>query len=86
MEVLGNEHKEIHYITSSNISAHGAFFSMVDPIAEGTRVKLTLSIPNEMLKELTGVESIVKIDGTVVRCESTGIAFCFDSAYQIDRI
>ena len=83
MKVLMPKKRKLYHITSSNISASGAFFITSKPFMDGTRVNLTLTIPNEVLKKLTGLSTVLNIDGTIVRSDSIGIAIFFDENYEI---
>jgi hypothetical protein len=83
IKLLSPAEGEFFSLTSSNISAGGAFFPTSEPITEGARVQLILTIPSEILQKLTGTQSMVEIQGTVVRSEPTGIAIRFDKNYQI---
>jgi len=75
--------RQISDLITSDISAGGAFFPDAEVIPEGTPVRLTLTVASEKLKELTGAQSLIKVEGTVVRIEPAGIAICFDGECQI---
>jgi len=55
------------------------------PLPEGTEVKIDLVLPLDKLRKLEkGVKhAYIKVRGTVLRTESTGMAICFDEDYQI---
>ena len=60
-----------------NISAGGVLFITNETKPSGTRVFMSLfpdAMPGKRTREKTGV----KIEGTVKRCSSTGMAVCFD--------
>ncbi len=61
-----------------DISSHGAFFLMPDPIPVGTRVKADMVLKAEKLHQASGYPQ-VKATGSVVRTEPTGIAVYFNS-------
>jgi hypothetical protein len=44
---------------------------------------LELIVASEKIKELTGVQGLIKIDGIVVRSTPDGVAICFDGGCQI---
>jgi len=70
-------------VQTKDISAAGAFLNTSEPISTGTRFLLRCILPSEKIKKLTGAESIVKLEGTVMRATSTGVAVCFDGECQI---
>lgn len=60
-----------------NISGDGAFLITDQAKPEGTRVFMSLFVetgPNKMIKK----KAVVKVEGTVKRCTSYGMAVCFD--------
>ena len=85
IEVLGlAETQKILDLPPDNICSGGAFFRTTQALAEGTKVTIDLILPLDRLKELTGhTGAIVRVNGTVVRCGSTGMAICFNENYQI---
>ena len=70
-------------LTTRDISAGGAFLHSSQVFTEGTRVKIEIVLSNETLKKLTGYESCVKVQGTVVRSEPGGVAVSFDGEETI---
>jgi len=72
-------------LLTSNISSGGAFLHTTQPFPQGTEVKIDLVLPLEKLKKLeNGVQqAYIKVKGTVLRTESTGMAISFDEDYQI---
>ena len=72
-------------LTTGNISAGGVFFQTANSIAEGTKVKLDLTVTSKFLKEQTGAQGLIKIRGRVVRSNSGGTAISFTQDYQITR-
>ena len=72
-------------LTTGDISAGGVFFQTSNSIAEGTEVKLDLTVTSEFLKEQTGAQGLIKIRGRVVRSNSIGTAISFAQDYQITR-
>ena len=72
-------------VTTGNISAGGVFFPTANSIAEGTKVRLNLTVTSKHLEEQTGAQGLIRIRGRVVRSTSVGIAISFAQDYQITR-
>lgn len=68
-----------------DISAGGAFFLTDKKISEGTRVKLDIVVSTDWLKNLTGAQAHLKVDGTVVRSAPQGMAISFDGEHRFLR-
>ena len=86
IEVIKQDHeKEMLDLLTSNICSGGAFLHTTQPLPKGTEVKIDLILPLDKLKKLeNGVQqAYIKVKGTVLRTESTGMAICFDEDYQI---
>jgi hypothetical protein len=76
--------KESLHIPTSDICASGAFFRTKKALPEGTKVKIDLILVLDRLKHLIdNSRANVKVNGTVVRSGSAGMAICFDEDYQI---
>jgi hypothetical protein len=72
-------------LTTGNISAGGVFFPTANSIAEGTIVRLNLTVTSKHLEEQTGAQGLIRIRGKVVRSNSVGTAISFAQDYQIAR-
>jgi len=83
MEKITGGKRKIFNLQTKNISASGAFLSTEEQFPEGTRFQLELTIPSKRIKELTGSQSFIKVEGLVIRSESEGVAICFDGDCQI---
>ena len=85
IEVVSSaETQKILDLSTGNVCSGGAFFPTTRALPEGTKVTVDLILPLDRVKELTGhTGAIVKVDGTVVRCESAGMAICFNEDYQV---
>ena len=83
IEVVTSDKQEVLDLLTSDVSAGGAFFRTAEPIPKGAGVKVRLVIASERIKELTGAQGLIKVDGTVVRRNATGMAISFDEDYQI---
>ncbi|MBW2171546.1 MAG: PilZ domain-containing protein [Deltaproteobacteria bacterium] len=82
--VISDEEGRMCDLSTTNICAGGAFFRTADPLPEGTKVKMQLVLPLDRIKELVGHDRVnVRVEGTVIRCGSTGMAVCFNEDYQI---
>ena len=83
LEMATSVKKEIFDAQTRDISAAGAFFFTTERVPEGTRCQLELIVTSERIKELTGVQGLIKIEGTIVRSTPDGVAICFDGDCQI---
>ena len=83
MEMMTTDRKQIFDLKARDISASGAFIYTPEPFSEGTRFKIDLTVPSERIKELTGAESLIECEGSVVRSTPTGVAIYFDRECQI---
>jgi hypothetical protein len=83
MEMVIAEKKQIFDLQTENVSAGGAFLNTSEQIPEGARFQLKLTIPSEKIKELTGAQSCIEVEGVVVRSTPDGVAICFDGECQI---
>lgn len=82
--VVSGEKGQICDLSTTNICAGGAFFRTADPLPQGTKVKMNLVLPLDRIKELVGHDRVnVRVEGTVIRCGSNGMAVCFNEDYQI---
>lgn len=70
-------------LRTDNISAGGVFFRTANSIAEGTKVRLDVTVTSKFLKEQTGAQGLIRIQGRVVRSNSLGTAISFAQDYQI---
>jgi len=82
----GDQQKEVLNLLTSNICSGGAYFHTEQPLTEGTPVKLDIVLSIEELKKLSGKHALVKVSGKVIRTDSTGMAICFNSDYQIESL
>lgn len=83
VEVVTSGKREVFDLLTSDISAGGAFFYTPESIIQGTQVKLSLVVASQTLKELTAAQGLIKVEGTVVRCNAKGVAVSFDEDYEI---
>jgi len=83
LEIATSVKKEIFDSQTRDISAAGAFLFTTERLSEGTRCRLELTVPSNRIKELTGAQSLIKVEGTVVRSTPDGVAICFDGECQL---
>lgn len=83
MEMITSDKKQVFDFETRDISASGAFIYNKESFPEGTRFKLNLTVPSERIKELTGVQSLIECEGSVVRSTPTGVAIRCDKECQI---
>ena len=78
------ERTEIFELRTRDISASGCLLiGNTEQFAAGTRCNLELMVASERIKELTGVQSLIKVEGTIVRSTAERVAICFDGDCQI---
>ena len=84
LELNSSKRTEIFELQTQDISAAGALLvGTTEQFPAGTRCHLELIVASERIKELTGVQGLIKIEGTIVRSTPDGVAICFDGDCQI---
>ena len=83
VETIDQGENQIFEFQTRDISAGGAFLDTTEPFSIGTRFRLKLNVPSERIEELTGAQTCIKTEGTVVRSTPTVMALCFDGKSQI---
>jgi len=84
LEVNSSQRTEIFELRTRDISAAGALLlGASEQFLAGTRCHLELIVTSERIKELTGVQGLIKVEGTIVRSTPEGVAICFDGDCQI---
>ena len=84
LEMNSSERTEILELQTRDISAAGALLvDTAEQFPTGTRCQLELIVTSERIKELTGVQGLIKLEGTIVRSTPDGVAICFDGDCQI---
>ena len=83
--VTSDQGEEILDLMTKDICSGGAFFHTSQPLPTGTNVKIDLILPLDRLKKLNNdcPQAYIKVTGTVLRSESTGMAICFHEDYHI---
>lgn len=80
----GQVAKTFEFVTR-DISAGGAFFQAREPLSEGMRVHVRLTITSTWLKEITESRGILEVGAAIVRSGREGMAICFDADYRFFR-
>ena len=80
------QNRETLALVTKDVSAGGAFIPTKEEIPTGTRVQLRLVVTSKKLKELSCAQALVRVKGTVIRRDPTGIAICFDEDYDLTSL
>jgi hypothetical protein len=84
VETNNSGKKEIFEFYTKDISSAGVLLLGTEgQFSEGTACQLELIVNSEKIKELTGMQGLIKIEGTVVRSTPDGVAICFGGDCQI---
>jgi c-di-GMP-binding flagellar brake protein YcgR len=86
IEIIGTgEQKGTIEVLTSDICAGGAYFRTRKPLPEGTQVKIDMVLPLEHLRKVSEEynRAYIKVSGTVLRTESSGMAVSFDEDYEL---
>jgi len=70
-------------LVTENICSGGAFFRTLSPLPEGTEVKIDMVLNLDRIRGLEGKGPLIRVCGTVLRSEPTGMAICFCKDYEI---
>lgn len=79
----GESEKKILYVMSKDICAGGAFFDTMNAVPKETQVKVGMVLNLGKLRGLKRRRARIKVSGTVLRSEPTGMAVGFDKSYKI---
>ena len=86
IEVIGTgKQKGTIEVLTSDICAGGAYFQTKKPLPQGTQVKIDMVLPLEHLRKVSEEynRAYIKVSGTVLRTESSGMAVSFDEDYEL---
>ena len=83
IEVLSQGKQRVLDLLTADVCAGGAFFHVEQSILQGTHVKVRMIVASQKLKEMTGAQGLIRIAGTVVRCNARGMAVCFNRDYEL---
>ena len=80
LEALTSNRTRLLNVETKDISAAGAFIYTKDSpfFPDGTRFIIDLTIPENSIKELTDLKSLIECTGSMVRYNSEGMAIHFD--------
>ncbi len=83
VRTINPEDKQVFDLWIRDISAGSAFLNTTEQFVEGTKFCINLTVPSKRIKELTGSESFITVEGSVVRSTPTGVAVHFEKDCQI---
>ena len=83
METVSPAKKQVFDLMTRDISSSGAFIDTESHFAEDLSIKLTITTHNERIAEITGFQSLIECEGTIVRSTETGVGICFNKECQI---
>jgi hypothetical protein len=84
LEINSLQRPQMFELRTRDISAAGTLLlGTTGQFAVGTRCHLELIVASERIKDLTGVQGLIKIEGTIVRSTPDGVVICFDGDCQI---
>jgi hypothetical protein len=79
----GDHDTKVLNLLTRNACSGGVYFHTDQPLPEGTQVKIDLVLSIDTLKKIEGKQAFIKVNGAVIRTDSTGMAICFDENYSI---
>ena len=62
---------------TKDISAGGVFINTTEQFSENTKFKLNLTAPSDTIKKLTGAQSLIEVEGSIMRSTPLGVAIRF---------
>ncbi len=88
LELLGQaaeaDHKA-HYLMTKDICAGGTYLNTNQPLSEGTEVLVEIALPMENSLDFdSDNHCFVKVKGSVLRAETSGMAISFQKNFQIE--
>ena len=83
MEVTISGKRQIFDLETKDISAAGVLIDTSEQFSEGTPVQLSMTLSSNRIQELTGSQSLIKVQGMVVRSTPTGLAVSFAGRKEI---
>jgi hypothetical protein len=75
--------KENLSLRTGNICSGGAFFHTPNPLPEGIQVRIGIRLNFRTLRNIENRHPLVKVNGSVLRSEPTGMAIQFDRGCRI---
>ena len=83
MEVTISGKRQIFDLETKDISAAGVLIDTSERFSKGTPVQLSMNLSSTRILELTGSQSLIKVQGMVVRSAPTGLAVSFAGRKEI---
>ena len=84
LEMNSSQRREIFEFRTADISAAGALLlGATEQFTVGSRCHLELIVTSERIKELTGVQGLIKVEGTIVQSAPDRVAISVNGDYQI---
>ena len=74
---------EVVNLWTRDISSCGAFFMTPNPLPVGWKVRIDLVLPLGGIEKSRHRQTHVRVNGTVIRSESSGMAIRFDNGYEM---
>lgn len=83
MEMMTSGRKQIYEFQTRDISAGGAFINTKEQFSENTKFELNLTAQSDTIKKLTGTQSLIEVEGSIIRSTPLGVAIRFDGKCRI---
>jgi len=85
LNISTEQNDKTHYLMTKDLCAGGAFLMTKNPLDTGTEVLVEIALPMENgLSFDTDNHCFIKVKGSVVRAESTGMALSFQKNFKIE--
>ena len=75
--------KEVLSLETANICSGGAFFHTLSPLHRGTQIKIDMRLNFRRLRDIEKRRPLIKVKGSVLRSEPTGMAIRFENINRI---
>ena len=82
----GGDETEIIQLLTRDVSSGGAFLQTDAPLPVGTKVKMSLVLPLEQLRNIKSNKASIRVSGAVIRNTENGMAICFEGKFDIKPI
>ncbi len=86
VEVVTAGGKQILNLLTKNVCAGGALLDTDRVFPIGSQVRVNIAVRSERLKEMAGAQTLIKVEGRVVRSDQTGTAIRFNKDYKILKL
>jgi len=78
--------KQIIDLFTKNVCAGGTLLNTDRVFPIGAHVRVNITVRSERLKEMAGAQTLIKVEGRVVRSDQTGTAVRFNKDYKILKL